>query len=77
MIFLTIFGNVCLSGCVRIVFKQEWRSHECLKTNSEMSAEARVAKDSDGKPYTHSCCSWKVIYIKGVIQIADNADHPQ
>ena len=32
----------------------------CLKTNSVKSAEARVAKDSDGKPYTHS--SWKVKY---------------
>ena len=27
-----------------------------------MSAEAHVAKDSDEKSYTHSCCSWKVTY---------------
>ena len=39
--------------------------HSCLKTNSDTSAEARVANDndSDGKSYTHSCCSWKVTYI--------------
>ena len=22
----------------------------------------RVARGSDGKPYSHSCCSWKVTY---------------
>ena len=33
-----------------------------LKNHSDTSAEARVAKGSDGKPYTHSCCSWKVTY---------------
>ena len=29
-----------------------------------MSAEARVARGSDGKPYPQSCCSWKVKYTK-------------
>ena len=33
-----------------------------LKNHSDTSAEARVARGSDGKPYPHSCCSWKVIY---------------
>ena len=28
-----------------------------------MLAEARVAKDSDGKSYTHFCCSWKVTFL--------------
>ena len=27
-----------------------------------MSVEALVAKDSEGKSYTHSFCSWKVTY---------------
>ena len=27
----------------------EWNRHSCLKTNSETSAEARLAKYSDGK----------------------------
>ena len=31
----------------------EFLRHSCLKTNSDMSAEARVAKISDGKSYTH------------------------
>ena len=32
-----------------------------LKNNSDTPAEAHVAKDCDGKSYTHSCCSWKII----------------
>ena len=59
-VYVLGFDHKSLSSRARMVFKQEWRSHECLKTNSDMSAEARVAKDSDGKSYTHSCCSWKV-----------------
>ena len=47
---------LCLSGCVRIIFKHSWLCHSCWKTNSDMSPEARVAKDSDGKSYTHSWC---------------------
>ena len=27
-----------------------------------MSAEARVTRSSDGKPYPSECCSWKVPY---------------
>jgi hypothetical protein len=34
-----------------------------LKNHSDTSAEARVARGSDGKPYPHSCCSWKVTYL--------------
>ena len=35
------------------------------ETNSDTSAEARVAKDSDGKSYTHTCCYGKShTYIK-------------
>ena len=37
--------------------------HLCLKTNSDTSAEARVARSSDGKPYPLECCSWKVTYL--------------
>ena len=33
-----------------------------LKNHSNTSAETRVARGSDGKPYPHSCCSWKVTY---------------
>ena len=47
---------LCLSGCFRIIFKHSWICHSCWKTNSDMSPEARVAKDSDGKSYTHSWC---------------------
>ena len=39
-----------------LVFKQEWRSQVWLKT-----ILTHVAKDCDGNPYTHSCCSWKII----------------
>ena len=48
------FSHENLNRCVRIVFKLSWLCHSCLKTNSDMSAEARVAKDSDGKSYTHT-----------------------
>ena len=37
-----------------------------LKNHSDTSAEARVVRGSDGKPYPHSCCSWKVTYLKKV-----------
>ena len=47
----------------RIVFKHSWLRHSCLKTNSNTSAEACVASGRDGKPYPHSCCSWKVTLL--------------
>ena len=34
-----------------------------LKNHSDMSTEDGVARSSDGKPYPHSCCSWKVTYF--------------
>ena len=64
MIFHHNLWPVCLSGWVRIVFKHLWLCHLCLKTNSNMSAEARVAKDSNGKSYTHSCCSCSFCHIQ-------------
>jgi hypothetical protein len=33
-----------------------------LKNNSDIPAEAHVARSSDGKPYPLECCSWKVTY---------------
>ena len=36
--------------------------NEFLSKSGDTPAEARVAKDSDGKSYTHSCYSWKVTY---------------
>ena len=56
------FPSQSLATCAKIVFKHSWLCHLCLKTNSNTSAEARVAKDCDGKSYTHDCCSWKVTY---------------
>ena len=31
------------------------------KNHSDTSAEAQETKGCDGKPNTHSCCSWKII----------------
>ena len=49
------------------IFMVQWchvtLRHSCLKTNSDTSAEARVARSSDGKPYPLECCSWKVTFI--------------
>ena len=43
-----------------------------LKNHSDTSAEARVARGSDGKPYPHSCCSYnqklKVETLKSNLQ---------
>ena len=71
----TIFGHKCLSGCVRIVFMHLWLCHSCLKTNSNTFAEAHVDKDSDGKSYTHSCCSWTVTNIQIWQKIGKNPYH--
>ena len=46
--------------------------HSCLKTNSDTSAEARVARSSDGKPYPRECCSWKVTFHKGLLVGSDS-----
>jgi hypothetical protein len=32
-----------------------------LQKHSDTPAEAHVARGCDGKPYPHSCCSWKFI----------------
>ena len=46
------------------VFKALVASSLVLKNHSDMSAETRVARGSDGKPYPQSSCSWKVKYTK-------------
>ena len=52
------FPSISLATCASAGVSELFLSkHSCLKTNSDMSTEACVAKDSDGKSYTHSCCS--------------------
>ena len=49
-------GGVCVDSFVASAvsfFKHSWLCHSCIKTNSDTSAEARVAKVNDGKSYTH------------------------
>ena len=53
--------NVTFHEQQEFVFKHLWLRHSYWKTYSDTAAEARVAKDSDGKSYTRSCCSWKII----------------
>ena len=62
------FPSLLLVTCAS-VFKHSWLRHSCLKTNSDTSAEAPVTRSSDGKPYRHECCSWKVTYISRYIEI--------
>ena len=49
-------GGVCVDSFVASAvsfFKHSWLCHSCIKTNSDTSTEARVAKVNDGKSYTH------------------------